>query len=375
MKLRDFHIKHFTILVVLLFPFGIWAQSESDTLLMHASQQIYENPNTAIEIAERILNEANASADIKIRATLIISTAYSSKREYEKSMQAALTGMDLLPYLKNDNLKINFLHRIGSLYEELQIYEKAILYLDKALEAINKLPEGEAKSQSLGVNNLLRGFVYREQMSCEIALNYFEKGIEDYKKFPDSPGGNANISISYYSRGNCLVELGRIDEAETSFRLSLDYAKKADALSAIAFAEKGLAQVYTLKKEYTKAIELLTQTLKNAENVGDKVLNRELYDALAANYLAIGDFDNYSYFRNKNINVNNEIRRTERKTVDDSIQDLISVNSNKIESVQERTEMIQIIFSLLILAASVFMVRYIFISQKRLKTLSQRLKI
>ena len=375
MTFRNFHIKYLTILSVLLFPLGNWGQSEPDTLLMYATQQIYENPDTAIDIAKKILNEANASADDKVRATLIISTAYSSKREYEKAMESALTAMDLLPQLKNDNLKINLLHRIGGLYQELQIYEKAILYLDKALEAINKLPEAEAKFQSLGVNNLLRGFVYREQMSCEIALNYFEKGIEDYKKFPNTAGGNANISISYYNRGDCLLELGRVDEAEISFRQSIIYAKKADATSASAFAQKGLAQVYTLREQYPEAIALVREALENSEKVGDKVLNRALFEALSTNYLAIGDFENYSLYRNKNITVDQEITQNERKTVDDSIKDLVEVNSKKIKSIHNQITTVQIAFSILILLLVILLIKHVISSEKQLDTLKRGMSL
>ena len=374
MKVKNLHIKYAFITVMLLLPMGNWAQSDTDSVLTLATQQIYEKPDTAIEIAKEILHKSDATADKKVRAILIISTAYSSKRDYEKSMEYALSAMDLLPQLADNNLRISLFHRIGGLYQELKIYEKAILYLDKALESINKLPEGEEKSRNLGINNLLRGFVYREQMSCDIALNYFEKGIEDYKKFPNTSGGNANISISYYNRGDCLLELGRIDEAESSFLQSIDYAKKADATSAIAFAQKGLAQVYTLKEHYAEAISLLTEALQNSENVGDKVLYRDLYDALATNYLATGNFENYVLYRNKNITVHKQITKTERKTVDDSMNDLIEANSKKLETAQNRTKILQIIFTIIILLSLIFMIRHIFLSEKRLKSLKNRLK-
>lgn len=359
---------------MLLLPKGVWAQSETDSLLRYATQQIYENPATAIKVAQELLNETDATADIKVEAILIISTAYSSKREYEKSMELALSAMDLLPKLKNENLKINLFNRIGGIYQELRISEKAILYLDKALESINKLPDGEEKSRNLGTNNLLRGFVYRQQMSCEIALDYFEKGIEEYKKIPNIAGSNANISNSYYNRGNCFIDLGRINDAERSYLQSIEYAEKAGAITVIAFAQKGLAQVYTLQEENTKAISLLTDALHNSEKVGDKVLNRALYDALATNYLAIEDFENYSLYQHKNSIVHKQIIKTERKTVDDSIKDLTDANLIKIETVQNRTKTLQITLSTLILLALIFMIRHLFLSQKRLKSLKNRLK-
>lgn len=374
MGIKNLHIKHLLIAVMLLLPKGVWAQSETDSLLRYATQQIYENPATAIKVAQELLNETDAPADIKVEAILIISTAYSSKREYEKSMQFALSAMDLLPKLKNENLKINLFNRIGGIYQELRISEKAILYLDKALESINKLPEGEEKSRNLGANNLLRGFVYRQQMSCEIALDYFEKGIEEYKKIPNIAGSNANISNSYYNRGNCFIDLGRIKDAERSFLQSIEYAEKVGAITVIAFAQKGLAQVYALQEEHSKAISLLTDALHNSEKVGDKVLNRALYNALATNYLALDDLQNYSRYQNKSILIHEQITKAERKTVDDSIKDLTEANLIKIETVQNRTKTFQITLSTLILLTLIFMIRHLFLSQKRLKSLKNRLK-
>lgn len=375
MRINNPHIKYFMIVTLFLIQTSIWSQSEADSILTVATRQIYENPDNAIEIAKKLTEQSNVSVPIKVRAFLTISTAYSSKRDYEKSMEYALSAMDFLPELKDTNLKISLLNRIGGLYQELQINEKAIVYLDKALESIKELPEGESKSRNLGINNLIRGFVYREQMSCEIALNYFEKGIEDYKKFPNSVGGNANISISYYNRGECLLNLGRINEAENSFLESIEFAKKADATSAIAFAQKGLAKVYTFQKQYTKAIELLSIALQNSEKVGDKVLNRALYNALSINYLATEDLKNYFLYKNMNIAVHKEVTKAERKTVDDSINALMEVNSKKFETIQDRIKIVQIVSSLLIILGLILMIRHIFLSEKILNTLKKRLQI
>lgn len=375
MVIKSFHIKSFVWLTILLLSFTVSAQTDTDSIIAAATQQIYEDPDVAIVLSKKLLDDSQTSPDKKVRAIIIISTAYSSKRDYEKSMEYALSAMDLLPKIKNTNLKISLLNRIGGLYQELQINDKAIVYLDKALETIKELPEGESKSRNLGINNLIRGFVYRDQMSCEIALNYFEKGIEDYKKFPNSPGGNANVSISYYNRGECLLELGRINEAENSFLQSIEYAKKADATSAIAFAQKGLAKVYTFQEQYTKAIALLSQALQNSENVGDKVLNRALYDALATNYLATDDLKNAILYRNKNDSIHKQITKIERETLDDSINDLMETNVEKIKTLENRTKILQIVFIILILLGLSLIGRSILLSEKKLKVLKKRLKL
>ncbi len=375
MTVKDFHIKYFSLAMIILFASGVYSQKETDSILSIARQQIYENPDRAIEIAKDELNKSRASADDKVQASLIISTAYSSKREYKKSLDYTLAAMDLLPNLKDGTLKINLLNRIGGQYQELKIYEKAILYLDKARKLIEDLPEGPVKSKNLGINNVIRGFIYREQMSCDIALTYFDKAIEDFKKNPETAGIKANISTSYYNRGNCLINLVRLKDAEASFLQSINYAKKEDAKSLVAFAQKGLAEVYTVQGVNKEAISLLKDALENSEEVGDKVLNRALYNALAINYLAMENLEKYSYYKNKNIEIDKQLTKTERKTIDDSINNLLKTTSEEIKTIQNRTKIIQLSLIVLVILNFIFIIRFIFKTENNLKSLKEKLTL
>ncbi|MCZ4320280.1 tetratricopeptide repeat protein [Aequorivita viscosa] len=374
MLVKNLHIKCVWFAAIVLLPLVVSSQSKIDSILTIATQQIYENPDISIKLGSELLNETDISADEKVRIILIISTAYSSKRDYEKSLENTLKALDLLPKLTDVYLKINLLNRIGGQYQELKIYDKAINYLNQAKQLIEETPENDVTIRGLGYNNLVRGFVYREQMSCDIALNYFDKAIEDYKKILNHPAGKANISTSYYNRGNCLISLGRPNEAESSFKEAVKYAKTIDAKSLVAFAQKGLAEVYTSQGEYKKAIALIIDALQNSEDVGDKVLNRALYNALATNYLAIGNFKDYSFYKSKNLEVHRELTKAERQTVDNSINDLIDTNSEKLKSVKKSTKFLQIGFSSLILLCIIFLIRTVFTSEKELKSLKKRLK-
>lgn len=374
MKTEKSHIKNFITVLLLLFCATLWAQQETDSSLIFASKQVYENPDKAIETALDRFNSLGADTDLKVRALIIVSTAYSSKRQYEKSLEYSLKALDMFPKIKDINLKINLLNRIGGQYQELKVYDKAINYLDEANALIESLPENDSKYRSIGFNNLVRGFIYREQMSCDIALEYFDKTIEAYKKTLDVSIVNANMSTAYYNRGNCLVAMQRRSDAEYSFLQSIEYAKKINAKSLVAFAQKGLAETYTTQGNTDQAIDLLTEALKNSEIVGDKILNRAIYEALANNYLKKKDLKNYSFFRNKNLSIHEEIVKTERKTINNAIQNLISSNSKKIGEVQNRRNVFLIILSLLIFLAIGFLAKTIYSSEKTLKSLKKRLK-
>jgi len=369
------YIKYFLIGVFLLFSNEFWPQQPPDSSLVFATKQIYENPSKAIEVALEVLNSTEATTDVKVRSLIIISTAYSSKREYEKSLEYSLKALDMFPNIENIQLKVNLLNRIGGQYQELNVYDKAINYLDQAYKLIETLPESASNASSKGFNNLVRGFIYREQMSCDIALNYFDSAIEAYNNVKSQSLINANLSTAYYNRGNCLLSMNRPNEAELSFLQSITYAKKNNAKSLIAFAQKGLASVYTAEGNNPKAITLLTDALDNSEEVGDKVLNRAIYQALASNYLAIGDLKNFSIYQNKNVSINKEIIQTERKTIDNSILNLMDENSKKVEEFQNRIVLFWIILLLLIIGISVLIILLIYKSENTLKHLKTELKL
>lgn len=354
---------------------SFWAQQASDSILYIANQQIHENPTLAIEMAEEIVHDPNSTIDIKVNALIIMSTAYSSKREYDRSLEYSRKALDFLPKITDVDLKIKILNRIGAQYQELNVYDKALNYLDEAHKLIKTLPESVEKSKILGFNNLVRAFIYREQMSCEIALDYFDYAIEAYKKISSEINVNSNLSTAYYNKGNCLLTLNKINEAKESFLQSITYAKKNNAKSLIAFANKGLASVYTVEGDPKKAINLLKEALQNSEEVGDKILNRSIFRALANNYLVENDIKNYSYYNHANLSINKEILKTERKTIDRSLQNLMDLTSKKMMDYQNRNYVFMAILILFIIMGIGLIIHLIYTSEKTLNTLKGALKL
>ena len=375
MKTIISYISYFLIGSFCLFSYTSWSQENTDSIIAFAKKQIYENPNHAIETAKALKNSPDATIDTKVEALIIISTAYSSKREYEKSLDYSLEALDMLPKIEDIELKIKLLNRIGSQYQEIKVYDKALTYLDQAYKTLKTIPESTEKTKLLGINNLSRGFIYRDQMSCEIALDYFNNAIEAYQELIDQSQVNYGLSIAFYNKGNRLFDLNRINAAEDSFLQAIIYAKKNNSKSLIAFAQKGLARVPTIEGDHKKAINILFEALQNSEEVGDKILNGSIYTSLAQNYLAENDLKNYSLYQNKSQFINKEIIKTERKTIDNSIQNIMEVNSKKNDDFRTRNTLFRAILILLIVAVIGFIIRSVFTSDKTLKSLKKELKL
>lgn len=327
-------ITHKIIFLLLLSGMVSYAQkNEIDSLLKVGHLEIYEHPDKAIKIGMQIFDSQQSSVRIKITGLVIISDAYSSKRDYRKSVAYLIKAQKLSNQIDNTIVKIQILTKTAVQYQQLRIYDKAIQYLDQARALSLDYPVKDSIQSVLGTNYTIRGFIYKEQLNCDIAIGYFDKGITEYKKLKTSLK-NANLSIVSYNKGNCYILLSDNVLARKSFNEAIAYAKNVNAKSLQAFAQKGLAEVYTLEGKYKEAISELSEAEKISSDVGDLVLNQGLYKGLSENYLAINEWGNYQKFQNLYLETQKKITESERKSVEISLteqQKILDAEARKLK--------------------------------------------
>lgn len=336
--------------------------------LKMANIEMYENPDKVIKLGFEVLALAADDIDLKIKAIKLISDGYSSKRDYQKSLKYVLKAIELLPKSSNKLLKIAIATKAGIQYHQLKIYQKAITYLDDAETLCMDFPEKDSIKSFLGVNYIVRGLIYKEKLNCDIAISFFDKGISEIMA-ANKPLENASrISIAKYNKGNCFMLLAQNEEAISSFNDALNVAKTVKASSLQAFAQKGIAQVYTLKGNYKQAIFLLNQAYLNAQNVNDLVLNQEIYKGLAENYLALNNLEYYYQFQRKYTNTQTQVKKNERASLSNLLQE--NLNSMENEAKFENSKF----WFLLLFICSLFVLVFTFFSIKNLKTEIANLK-
>ena len=369
-------LKTYRFIWILLFC--LWgkfsfAQKKLDSILDTAVIKIYENPNLAIETGTAVFERAS-DPKTKVTALMLVSNAYLSKRENEKSLEYVLRARDYLLEIESIKFKINVLNTIGMQHQQLRIYDKAIEYLDEALLLAGKLTPKDSINQLLGYNYAARGFIYREQMNCDIALDYLDKSIAEYKKGETFRTKNANLSTLTYNKGNCLLQLSRIDSARANFKKSIEYAQNISANSLYAFAKKGLSEVFTAEGNYKQAIEELKEAENASENVGDLILNQGIYKNLSDNYLAIDDRDNYQNYFEKYNRIQNQISEKEQKTINNSISNLISETEIQTEEKLSKLEIFKWVLVIFIFIALFFWGKLILKNFNKYKNFKEKLE-
>jgi tetratricopeptide (TPR) repeat protein len=324
---------YFIFVFSLLLTNFLYSQNykNCDNIVNVASNDIYSNPDKVIKIGESIVNESGNNVDCKIKGYKLICDAYTSKRNYEKTLEYLNKANGMLRLSNNAMLKIAILNKQGIIYHQLKIYDKAIQYLDQAEQAIMEYPIKDSIHNDLGKNFIVRGFIYKEEFNCEIAINFFDRGISELLKVKSKPAYNI-ISIAKYNKGNCYILLTNNQLAIENFNQSYSAAKMLDAKSLQAFANKGIAQVYTLEGNYDGAIAKLNEALLLSNEVKDLVLNQEIYKGLSENYLATSQWEKFNIYHSKYQSIQKLIKESERKSISESL------DLKKIEITKKLTE-------------------------------------
>jgi len=326
------------LLVVMAFFVlqNTYSQQDDDSLYEVAVISVYDNPDRAIELAGKIFDNNHANPERQIQALLVLSNAYASKRDYEKSLEYALKTNEINKKLDNPKLKLDILNKIAAQYHELGVNEKALQVLDEADLIAKNYPVQDSIWFTMGNNFAIRGFIYREQLSCDIAIDYLNRAYNSYLKVPQSTKSWANRSVTTYNKGNCFISLNQLDSAKISFLDARALAEKSKAKSLMAFAQKGLAEVYTLEGRYEEAISELENARNLTKEVGDLVLNRGIFKGLSENYLALKDWNNYHIYDEEYVKTEQQIKHNERKTINNLLQNYSDETSKKEDDLKWR---------------------------------------
>ena len=358
----------FVILFIMLSNIGGINAQYREELYKKGVAEVYENPDNTLKLGQQMLrNERNPDHLIKIFK--LISQAYISKRDFDKSLDWVLKMTALSKSFTNPEQKIKVLNAVAIQYHNMGLYSKTIESLDEYYKLCNNLPNGKVKTLYLGLNSAIRGLVYKSQNNNELALEKLLTALDYLKKVGDYDNSIANSSVVLYNIGYCYFYLSRYNEAENYFRQSAEIAKSVGAESLEAFAFKGLAEVYTTQGKHHEAIELLKKAVNLSRKVGDLVLSEGISKGFADNYLALQDWNNYEVNNSQYLETKFEREQNELASLNKSI-DVQNAETN--QKVNEQTSRLNTII-FLIVSLSILTLVYLAIKLIRTRKINRKL--
>ena len=364
------------LLFLLMINGSLYAQNKKDidNRIKEGTLLMYKNPDEAIRIGNKIIEEANGNVDCKIRAYKLISDAYSSKRDYQKSLEYVIKASQILNLSKDVLLKIIITNKMGIQYHQLKIYDKSIQYLNQAEQLMLEYPVKDSVMYHLGTNNTVRGFIYKEKLNCDLAIDFFDKGYK-YLLESKSKLSKPIISINRYNKGNCYIQMSNYPAAKMNFEISIKYAINVNASSLHAFPLKGLAQVYTLEGKFQEAVSTLLEAKSISENVEDLILNQEIYKGLSENYLALNQWERYKEYHFKYLTTQKLIKERERKSISDSLDEKKSELNAKLDTAISNFYLVYSLIGIIILLVILFVIRQIKVTKAAIYGLQNQITL
>ena len=287
----------------LLFFSGIsTAQENTPKLLVQAENTIYSEPQEAIRIAEYISHKSENKAQL-LEAAYIMIRSFYIEGNYEKALKIGFQYSKEEFEDENDTqLKINVL--LAKILRELELNELAKKYMEKAIQASQKTENkntlswfrGKVIQYNIGSNSEEDTTQYLEQL--ESAKNIFNK----------TQSIKSSFQIGLIDLEIANIHIRKLQLDSVPYYLESAYTESKKAKSGNYLEMKYLLEYgnyLLLKREHTASLD----SLKAAQHIAEKLTNiAEQYiisEAIAGNYLVLGDLKNFNIQNQKTEILNN----------------------------------------------------------------------
>lgn len=191
---------------------------------------------------------------------------------------------------------------LGSIFKQMQEYDKAIIYHTKALETLEKVKQQKTYKEA-SLNNI--GLVYQKQGNYKKAIEYFNKALKNKNL--------KNQDINHYSKLiDNLAYTKFLNEDITNlpqdFYKALSIRDSINYVSGIITSKLHLAEFYAKYEDTSKAVLNATEAHKLATGINN---NRDLLASLLL--LSKLDKKNASNYFNDYAILNDSLQNQERK--------------------------------------------------------------
>ena len=344
--------------------------------LLNLSEQYYKlDLDTALLYANQayLISKETNKQKLKIKSINALTKVNYYKSDYKNAIK--YTRLALEEY-KKDKKKIkevaSSLNKLGAIYYNWDVYDKALEYFFEALKIYQELGLEE---NIASVNNNI-GLVYKDTEKYDLAIEFFHKSkswlehsknIKDYSYCLNNLGGayskksqydsalfyfNKSVDLKIKSNddmglANTYGNLGDMFYSKTDYDKALEYYKKVLFISERHKNNKIKAMVYTsLGKTYYKLKfnEVAIDYLQKAEVIAKdlKINNtlKDIYEEFSKIYSTKNDFKNSNIYLKKYMTVKDSLFSKEKTDKLSELMVLYSMEAKEKElnTIRERDE-------------------------------------
>lgn len=216
-------------------------------------------------------------------AYLVSSSHQSRQNQFDLSVENALNGLSIAREIPDQFLEASFLLNIGFNYEILGNLEQAGAYTLKALEVYEEIGE----QYRMGQTYINLAVLEYKKHNLGLSIEFNQKALDIFTKHEDK----AQIALSLQNLGFAYWQLKQ-------YRKSLNYYKKSQAIREEIRDLYGLGKLWLNKAKLHHSmnrnetvLEATQQALDYANQIGNKILARDIYSFLHQYHLDRADFE------------------------------------------------------------------------------------
>ena len=298
--------------------------------------------------AEKIYFQLNDNSNL---ASTRLSKAYLQYNEgdYLGSEKAVFNVLKVLNSKKDGETIYESYNFLGVIYAELEEYDKAIEFHNKALASIdNKFIPAEFQSRATSLNNI--GYVYNSIKDYKKAKYFYEKGLKEKNLKVDKPSLYAMLvdNLAY-----AKFKLSDNKDLPEMFYRSLKFRDSLKLTTGLVSNKLHLSEFYAFNYDTVKAMKFSLESLQEA-----KRLKSSRNVLLSLKQLALVDPKKASEYSKEYIQINDSLQKGERKMGDKFTR--IEYETNEIKdqnsNLQEKNKTLIYIFSICTLLGLFFYV-------------------
>lgn len=250
---------------------------------------------------------------------------YLRQGNYEKTIATLTESASFFEANEDELNAAKCYSNISSAFAELENYDKAIEYSEKALEVFNK--NSLSQFQLITLPNLATQH-YKKGDTIK-AINYYNEAETLAKKLKNK----RSLSMIYNNLGNIYLE-NNPNKAESYLLNALQLKEELNLNDGIDITKSNLGYIYLKNKKFSKAISFL----KDAENgVRGKQLG-DIYTYLSESHKGLNNYAEALEYLNKAKQLNDSLLSSENQKTILDIQTKYETEKKEKEILQLQTD-------------------------------------
>lgn len=223
---------------------------------------------------------------------------YLDKGDFEKALEHFFVALENA-HIEKDTLNLIFINlNIGTLYQRMEKYDKALdFYLvSYELSKLSNSLEGMATAYSIGI-------VYRIRGDYNKALEYYTRAIPICEKL----GKYIDLSNIYSNMSNVYMQTQKYDKAENVLQKSIKLSSESGFQRQLGIAYANLGKTKELMGQSDSAVFYLKKSLGIVEKLGAENLRSAVLRLTSEAYESGGDFESALFYHRLHIELADSI--------------------------------------------------------------------